>query len=180
MWIRSLGWEDLLEKEMASHSSILAWKIPWTEEPGELQPMGSQRVGHNWATGVLRFMGLQRVGHDWVTELSWVTKDSSLSSRICKCGIQGCCPTSSVSLFHYEDFFELLEDKGQILLSWQHQASSELGTKQELSKWMSEWTNIIRPQTGFHNIFLGMIQKDFNPFSADWPLTIWSYFVLIN
>ena len=42
-----LGWEDSLEKEMATHSSILAWKIPWTEEPGGLQSMGSQRVGHN-------------------------------------------------------------------------------------------------------------------------------------
>ena len=40
----SLGWEDPLEKEMATHSSILAWEIPWTEEPGGLQPMGSQRV----------------------------------------------------------------------------------------------------------------------------------------
>ena len=50
----SLGWEDPLEKEMATHSSILAWKIPWTEEPGRLQSMGSQRVGH-----------------DWVTELNW-------------------------------------------------------------------------------------------------------------
>ena len=48
--IQSLGWEDPLEKEMATHSSILAWKISWTEEPGGLQSMGSQRVGHNWAT----------------------------------------------------------------------------------------------------------------------------------
>ena len=45
--VRSLGWEDPLEKEMATHSSILAWKIPWTEEPGGLQSMGSQRVVHN-------------------------------------------------------------------------------------------------------------------------------------
>ena len=45
--IRSLGREDPLEKEMAAHSSILAWKIPWTEEPGRLQSMHSQRVGHN-------------------------------------------------------------------------------------------------------------------------------------
>ena len=42
--VQSLGWEDLLEKEMATHSSILAWKIPWTEEPGGLQAMASQRV----------------------------------------------------------------------------------------------------------------------------------------
>ena len=45
--VRSLGWEDPLEKEMAIHSSTLAWKIPWTEEPSRLQSMGSQRVGHN-------------------------------------------------------------------------------------------------------------------------------------
>ena len=45
--VRSLGWEDPLEKEMATHSSTLAWKIPWTEEPGRLQSMGSQRVGHD-------------------------------------------------------------------------------------------------------------------------------------
>ena len=46
-WVQSLGWEDLLEKEMATHSSILAWKIPRLEEPGRLQSMGSQRAGHN-------------------------------------------------------------------------------------------------------------------------------------
>ena len=44
--VQSLGWEDPLEKEMATHSSTLAWKIPWSEEPGRLQSMGSQRVGH--------------------------------------------------------------------------------------------------------------------------------------
>ena len=47
-WVRSLGWEDSLEKEMATHSSILAWRIPWTEEPGRLQSMGSQRVWCNF------------------------------------------------------------------------------------------------------------------------------------
>ena len=46
-WVQSLGWEDSLEKGMATHSSILAWRIPWTEEPGKLQSMGSQRLGHN-------------------------------------------------------------------------------------------------------------------------------------
>ena len=45
--VRSLGWEDPLEKEMAAHSSILAWKIPWTADPGRLLSMGSQRVGHD-------------------------------------------------------------------------------------------------------------------------------------
>ena len=48
-WVRSLGQEDPLEKEMAIRSSILAWKIPWTEEPGGLQSMGSQRLRHDLA-----------------------------------------------------------------------------------------------------------------------------------
>ena len=46
-WVRSLGWEDPLEKEMATHSSTLAWRIPWTEEPCKLQSTGSQRVRHD-------------------------------------------------------------------------------------------------------------------------------------
>ena len=46
-WVRSLGHEDSLEKEMATHSSIPAWRIPWTEKPGGLQSMGLQRVGHD-------------------------------------------------------------------------------------------------------------------------------------
>ena len=45
--VRALGWEDPLEKEMATHFSIIAWKISWTKEPGRLQSMGSQRVGHD-------------------------------------------------------------------------------------------------------------------------------------
>ena len=50
MWVRSLGQEDSLEEGMAAHSSILAWRIPWTEEPGGLQSIGSQRVGHDRVT----------------------------------------------------------------------------------------------------------------------------------
>ena len=55
MWetrVQSLGWEDPLEKEMAVHSRTIAWKIPWTEEPGRLQSMGSQIVGHDWTTSL--------------------------------------------------------------------------------------------------------------------------------
>ena len=48
--VQSMDQEDPMEKEMTIHSSTLAWKIPWTGEPGELQPMGLQRVGHNWVT----------------------------------------------------------------------------------------------------------------------------------
>ena len=50
--VQSLGREDPLEKEMATHSSTLAWRIPWTEKPGRLQSMWSQRVGHDWATSI--------------------------------------------------------------------------------------------------------------------------------
>ena len=50
--VRSLGWEDPVEKEMATHSSILALGIPWTKEPGRLQSTGSQRVGHDWVTSL--------------------------------------------------------------------------------------------------------------------------------
>ena len=63
-WVRSLGWEDPLKKEMATHSSILAWKIAWAEEPGGLQSMGSQWVGHSWA----------RIhAHSWDQELCIIT-----------------------------------------------------------------------------------------------------------
>ena len=54
-WVRSLGREDPLEKVMATHSSILSWRIPRTEKPGGLQSMRSQRVGHNWATNTFPF-----------------------------------------------------------------------------------------------------------------------------
>ena len=49
-WVQSLGWEDPLEKEMATHSSVLTWEIPGIEEPGGLQSLGLQRITHNWAT----------------------------------------------------------------------------------------------------------------------------------
>jgi len=55
-WVQSLGQEDLQEKEMATHSSILAWKIPLMEEPGRLQSMGLQRVGHDGATSLSFFL----------------------------------------------------------------------------------------------------------------------------
>ena len=58
-WVRFLGQEDPLEKEMAIHSSTLAWKIPWTEEPDRLQSMGSQRVRHDWATSLSLFFLLR-------------------------------------------------------------------------------------------------------------------------
>ena len=70
--VRFLGWEDPLEEKTATHSSTLAWRIPWTEEPGGLQSMGSPRVEHNWVTNTFTFIkfraSLVRTGHrttDW-------------------------------------------------------------------------------------------------------------------
>ena len=67
---QSLGREDLLEKEMATHSSILAWRIPWTEEPGRLQSPGSQRAGHDWGTNtftyVLRVTDVKKQIYDYM------------------------------------------------------------------------------------------------------------------
>ena len=56
-WVQSLHWEDPLEKKMTTHSSILAWKIPWTEEAGRVQSMGLQRVRHNIATKPALYVG---------------------------------------------------------------------------------------------------------------------------
>ena len=61
-WVWSLSQEYPLEKEMATHSIILAWKIPWTEEPGGLQSMGSQRAGHDWATNTLELSTCYTLG----------------------------------------------------------------------------------------------------------------------
>ena len=65
--VQSLGWENPLEKEMATHSSILAWRIPQTEEPGGLQPIASQRVGHDWATSLSLSFCVEKTRKDAVS-----------------------------------------------------------------------------------------------------------------
>ena len=66
----SLGQEDPLEKEMVTHSSILAWKIPWMEKPGRLQSMGSQRVGHDWATSLTHSLNITLMSRPAVCHIS--------------------------------------------------------------------------------------------------------------
>ena len=76
------GWEDPLGKEMATHSSILAWGIPWTEEPGGLPSIGSQRVGHDWATKYSKhlFQSVQWLSHVWLFAIPWpAARQASLS-----------------------------------------------------------------------------------------------------
>ena len=84
-WVRSLGWEDPPEKEMATHSNILAWEIPWTEEPDGTQSMESQRVGYNLATKQqqIRTPGSENVSPGyttWVERLSHSMKANSVDS----------------------------------------------------------------------------------------------------
>ena len=89
-WVWSLGWEDLLEEDMATHSSILAWRIPWTEEPGGLQSRGLQKVRHDWATkhkqirGQIRgtYLGWRNTTACWQnTTLCWgqIMKDGNIN-----------------------------------------------------------------------------------------------------
>ena len=80
-WVLFLGREDPLEKEMAIHSSTLAWKIPWKEEPDRLQSMGSQRVGHDWATSLsLHYLGAK---WPWTSYLTY----QCLGFLLCKMNV---------------------------------------------------------------------------------------------
>ena len=76
--VQCLGQEDLLDKKMAPHSSILAWKIPWTEQPGRLQSMGSRRVGHDWATSLYTYTHLQNFKVS-KTQIYTIPKDECVS-----------------------------------------------------------------------------------------------------
>ena len=96
-WVQSLGQEDPLEKEMATHSSILAWKIPWTEEPAWLQSIGSQRVGDNWRTNtslhlscfshVQLFATLRTVAHQALLSMRFSRQDTEVDCNFLLQGI---------------------------------------------------------------------------------------------
>ena len=117
-WVGSLGWEDPLEEEMATYSSILAWRVPWIEEPGELQSAGSQRVGHDWGTNTTEAQSLpKRVlgSADWspllallsrglfffffffgcTTEQTWSSVCTATQSCVTLCDPMDCSPPRS-------------------------------------------------------------------------------------
>ena len=73
MWVWSLGWEDPLEHGMTTRSSILAWRIPWTEEPGGLQSIGWQKVGHDWSTLIMVSVCLPLMASRNTYGLTWVS-----------------------------------------------------------------------------------------------------------
>ena len=103
-WVQSLGWEDLLEKEMATHCSILAWKIPWMEEPGRLQSMGSQRVKHHWATSLIsssnEYSGQISFKMDWLDLLAVQGTESPLQHHSSKAPILQRSASFIVQLSH--------------------------------------------------------------------------------
>ena len=86
---QSLGWEDTLEKEMATHPSILAWRIPWTEEPGGLPSMESQRVGRDWVTNPF-LLSLKKENEEvelsiWLKkfyEKEWLNKTNGRETKV--------------------------------------------------------------------------------------------------
>ena len=92
IWVRFLGQEDPLEKRMATHSSILAWKIPRMEEPGGLQSLGSQRVRHDWTANthhICRIWKNDTNEHIYKTETDWQTSLSMIISRSCRVAANG-------------------------------------------------------------------------------------------
>ena len=87
-WVWSLGWEKDMEKAMATHSSTLAWNIPWTEEPGRLQSMGSLKVGHDWVTSLslFTFMDWKR---KWQPTPVFLPGESQETGSLVGCRLRG-------------------------------------------------------------------------------------------
>ena len=135
-WVWSLGLEDPLEKGLAIHSSILAWRIPWTKEPGRLQAMGLQRVGHNWVTFahslagmwneyncalVWTFFGIALLwdwDENWLFPVLW-----PLLNFPCKCCVNNCwCVTNSS--FAFWNFLEFFPKYFPSMIGWIHECST--------------------------------------------------------
>ena len=95
--VLSLSWEHSLEKEMATHSSILAWRIPWTEEPGRIQSMGLQRAGHDWRTNIFTFNRLLQ--HGW-KHISYLTDSWFLLNQEFWGSLAGSSGWESLLRFH--------------------------------------------------------------------------------
>ena len=111
-WVRSLGQEVPLEKEMATHSSILAWRIPRTEEPGGLQFTGSQRVGHDWATSLTqRVDGSFHPGQKRGTAIGNLILMEEEESTLCKRGIV----VSLLEIRAWREFSHLWKEHGRSL-----------------------------------------------------------------
>ena len=139
--------KHVILKGMATHSSILAWRIPWTREPGELQSMGLQRVGHDWATNTLKRA-------DWLN-LKWKIKKGLTRMSSCYCTLplfgsyRGCGMLSTLPPFsslqslnhqHISPGLSKLQEMEKDRVAW-HAAVHEV-TKSET--WLSDWTTTTR------------------------------------
>ena len=167
MQVQSLGWENPLEKETVTHSSILAWRIPWTEEPGGLQSLESQRVGHDWATEHRHTTSTAEIYFLTVLEAEiprpWCCQDGLLRPLYLACEWQpSCCvlkwpclcaraPMVSLPL---SSRTSVLLDSGPIL--WLHATfiSSLKASSPHLVTWQVKasiyefgWGDIIQPTT---------------------------------
>jgi len=116
MWetrIRALGWEDPLEKEMAIHSSSISWKIPWTEKPGRLQSMGSQRAGHDWATS-LAVQNTLNLSWNFLQSLSITNSWSLLKLMSIELVMPSNHSPSTFSLSQHQDLFQWVSPSHQV------------------------------------------------------------------
>ena len=115
----SLGQEDPLEKESATHSSTLAWKIPWTGEPGRLQFMGSQRVGHDWATS-LHFSSWEKVGEGNGNPLQYSWLESPMDGGAWWAAVHGVAKSQTwlndfTFTFHFQAFEKEMATHSSVL-----------------------------------------------------------------
>ena len=130
-WVRALGWEDPLEKEMAIHPSTIAWKIPWTEEPGRLQSMGSQRVRHNWATSLSLSVWTSRRSNQSI--LNEISPECSLEGLMLKLKLQ------------YFDHLMRRSDSFVKTLIWERLKARGEGDDRGWNGWMTpltQWTRV--------------------------------------
>ena len=100
MKVWSLGWDDSLEKEMATHSSTLAWKIPWVKEPGRLQSMGSQGVGKDWATS-LSFFTFMHWKRKWQPTPVFLPRESQGWGSLVGCHLWGRTESDMTEWLHF-------------------------------------------------------------------------------
>ena len=155
--VRTLGWEDPLGKEMAIHSRTIAWKIPWTEEPGRLQPMGSQRVGHDWATS-LHSTSL----HFAQTHVHWVSDAIHPSHPLFS-------PSLPLNLAQHQSLFQWVYSSHQVVkyysFSLRNSPSSEYSV---LVSFRMEWFDLL----GVQGTLKSLLQHHSSKVSILWP-SLW-------
>ena len=162
-WVQSLCEEDPQEKGMATHSSILAWRIPWTEEPGGLQSMGSQGVRHNWANNTFTFtifpLLVQALGWKW-----W--KMQNLGASNLECGL----PTwlsGRDSTYQPRSHRMWVQSQG-----WEDPLGEEMATLSSILTWKIPWTE---EPVGLQSIGLQRVGHNwaYTQLRVSWQVHVW-------